>query len=592
MIQVPDEIKELLHLDTCKKNIRIHFPNGERSDICNDLIVKDSVSFTESLCSQDTLKFGLCEASKFECETVGVGNVKGARIEVSCEVYCDSSVEDAVWQMDLQAWVYAIPYGTFVIDEAKRQADLNHRKIVAYGGISGKGWEITDFEENKWLKSTNYNPNMGFFITANGFDVTADMVDETEISWSNTQEVGYMLPYTQPIPNLRLFVNVKADALCWSNQSVYRYNNRTDFTSNNLFRIDAKYNPIEPIQKQILDSLAPYNDELVQEDINKALYGWMHFYTIMTQMSSNVGYAKEYQLDNEFFYPYATSFYNTTSGFHGETILYIPKRLIITVYDNVRQESVDEIEIDNLMEYARAYKRTYKSAFSLFSDLNYYFTEAEPDDAFGGVAEYNPNFKDFDLQDNASAFVELRGIFGNVDRYNQTRLINIKQQFGLLPNTTLYPSGSLYPQGVTGGKLFPNDYQSCWYDDDYTLPYGMIRCQYKNTNSKDKVLNLYFGGFTTGSPINTYRVYDLSNNAIIKAYQWTAATIRALCQIIAANILGVTYMPVDFAGRGLPYVESGDTFEILTKSNDSITTIVLNRTLTGEQTLKDSYKSV
>jgi hypothetical protein len=50
-------------------------------------------------------------------------------------------------------------------------------------------------------------------------------------------------------------------------------------------------------------------------------------------------------------------------------------------------------------------------------------------------------------------------------------------------------------------------------------------------------------------------------------------------------------MPVDFVGRGLPYVEAGDTFEVLTKLNDSITTIVLNRTLTGDQTLKDQYKS-
>ena len=92
MLNVPQEVKDLLHLDTCQKNIRIHFPNGERQDICNDLIVKDSVKFTESLCSQDTLKFGLAESPVFECETVGVGNIKGAKIEVFCEVFCDSTV--------------------------------------------------------------------------------------------------------------------------------------------------------------------------------------------------------------------------------------------------------------------------------------------------------------------------------------------------------------------------------------------------------------------------------------------------------------------------------------------------------------------
>ena len=102
MLTVPDSIKDLLHLDSCKKNIRIHFPNGEREDICNDLIVKDSVSFTESICSQNSLKFGICESPVFECEVVGVSNIIGAAIEVSCEVYCDSSVSGAEWKIDLE----------------------------------------------------------------------------------------------------------------------------------------------------------------------------------------------------------------------------------------------------------------------------------------------------------------------------------------------------------------------------------------------------------------------------------------------------------------------------------------------------------
>ena len=111
MITIPQEIKDLLHQDHCWKNFRICFPNGERSDVCNNLIVKDTVQFTESLCSQDSLKFGLCEASIFECETVGVGNVEGARIEVFCEVECPQTVSGSVFRTDLQKYVYPISYG-------------------------------------------------------------------------------------------------------------------------------------------------------------------------------------------------------------------------------------------------------------------------------------------------------------------------------------------------------------------------------------------------------------------------------------------------------------------------------------------------
>ena len=147
MISVPDSIKEKLHLDHCQKNIRIHFPNGERSDICNDLIVKDSVSFTESLCSQDSLKFGLCEASTFECETVGVGNIKDAQIDVTCEVYCDQTISGAEWRTDLQHYVYPIQYGLFTVASCQRQADMNHRKITAYGGSGAYDWGISLYEK-------------------------------------------------------------------------------------------------------------------------------------------------------------------------------------------------------------------------------------------------------------------------------------------------------------------------------------------------------------------------------------------------------------------------------------------------------------
>ena len=170
--------------------------------------------------------------------------------------------------------------------------------------------------------------------------------------------------------------------------------------------------------------------------------------------------------------------------------------------------------------------------------------------------------------------------------------MNIKQQFGLLPQNALYPESDLYPEGVTGGKLLPSDYQSCWYDDYYKKPFGLITFTYKNSNNEIVKYNKYLSDFTNDSDPDSYLTYDLSTNPIITSYTWSDSDLAALCDVIANNIEGVTYMPVEFIGRGLPYVEAGDTFEILTASNDSITTIVLNRTLSGEQVLTDSYKSV
>jgi hypothetical protein len=79
---------------------------------------------------------------------------------------------------------------------------------------------------------------------------------------------------------------------------------------------------------------------------------------------------------------------------------------------------------------------------------------------------------------------------------------------------------------------------------------------------------------------------------LLKSSKYIEAYIYQLCYEIAENLGGVTFMPVKLVGRGLPYVQPGDTFEILTATNDSITTIVLSRTLKGEMVLTDEYVSV
>ena len=86
MLNIPESVKTLFKRDGVRKNFRVHFPNGELSDITNENVVQESVKFTESLCSQDVLKFGLTEASVIEFETVGIGNMYGMTIECGIEI--------------------------------------------------------------------------------------------------------------------------------------------------------------------------------------------------------------------------------------------------------------------------------------------------------------------------------------------------------------------------------------------------------------------------------------------------------------------------------------------------------------------------
>ena len=86
MLTVPATIQTLFKTDGIRKNFRVHFPNGENADLTNADIVQESVTFTESVCSQNVFQFGLSERSEIDFECVGVQNIYGMTIECGIEI--------------------------------------------------------------------------------------------------------------------------------------------------------------------------------------------------------------------------------------------------------------------------------------------------------------------------------------------------------------------------------------------------------------------------------------------------------------------------------------------------------------------------
>ena len=657
MINIPQEIKDKLHLDHCQKNIRIHFPNGERSDICNDLIVKDTVNFTESLCSQDSLKFGLCEAPIFECETVGVGNIDAKKIEVYFEIYCDPDVDGAVWRTDLQHHVYPIIIGTFRVSSSKRQSDLIHRKITAYGGLSNYSFTASDINdaidspkrggdgaplyasrlialalqtdalldnEVKTIRTpSSQNVNIGDVAYEIRVLSTSNQYDYFKL-YSDTQNPGsYTFSRVLKPDNTR--VTVQYSDRAYFNQYYANTDAYEKYTPDNTKNLINFHNfPHKSISEQLsglrgniwnrmkgdrvvvggnvydLDEIKLYSQIFQNETLGVRradAYRWV-----------DPGYSNDiYTVESmRFWRSCRLRFYRDYVGPGFTYVMFIKddgtRTDAYSVYDTnadgLLRSYLSALSLNNLEESCSLAKE------ELESQIEMIYEATETLDETGSVVygitsdDYGPQLYkedigiELDLREFTQAKTELRGGFLYSDHFNSIRFVDIKQQFGLVPSSMLYPNQDLYPESVTGGKLLPQDYQSCWYDDYYTKPFGAIYCEYKNTDQEDASFLLYLPGFNSNTPADSYQVYDLSSNSMITMYSWTQAQIQAICNVIAANISGVAYMPVEFVGRGLPYVEAGDTFEILTKSNDSITTIVLNRTLSGDQTLTDTYKSV
>lgn len=147
MLNVPAEIQAVIKNDATLKNFRVHFPNGERADITNENIVFESVSFTESVCSNDVFRFGLAEASVIEFETVGVENIVDKTIECSMEFKVPANLQGTYGE-----W-YSIPYGTFIVDKCPRNHEnMTHRRVIGYSKIK---YDLTapTFLQNRVLTS-------------------------------------------------------------------------------------------------------------------------------------------------------------------------------------------------------------------------------------------------------------------------------------------------------------------------------------------------------------------------------------------------------------------------------------------------------
>lgn len=572
MLTIPEEIKELLHRDHWYKNIRIHFPNGERSDICNDLIVKDSVQLTESLCSRNELKFGLCESPVFECEVVGVGNIKNATIEVYCEIGCTPSVSGVEWRDDLQRYVYPIPYGVFVVQDAVRQADMIHRKITAYNLLATSEFRMTEFQVIR--ANTPVSQEIPFVQSIVGL-ISENVQDnafgcaEVELAMTDLASGRYDIPNYLYAVNYIAYKYKVLRILPNNSDKLYRVVvDDPDYDKNRIRYGHARPGSLSTYGGFLLFQCDMYQFTPVPREWKSCFSGLEYYYPYMSMPASD-----------------ANSYYEVTSSPPYETGWYIAvpyESKYVRAYIPGGPETVVTTSLCDPADI-------HLYEMQITDNMSFYYNRVQTEEGTQYVVE-NPS--SLSLRSLYEGYVETKGKFCGLDRFNNFFEIDIKQQFGLTPENTLYPDSNLYPEGVTGGKLLPQDYQSCWYNDDYTKPFGCVTCTYKDLDNLESVYIKYFGGFDESSDINSYRTYYLTNNYLIDNSLWTEQQIEAICTRIADSIEGVTYMPVEFVGRGLPYVEAGDTFEILTKSNDSITTIVLNRTISGEMTLTDNYKSV
>ena len=116
----------------------------------NDKLVKESVKIDERMCSDDNLKFGLCEGSQLEFQAFDIDNLTGKRIQAFVDVkypvysydYDESTDKTTKYETIEEC---SIPMGWYDVQESSRQASTGIRKISAYNKLKS---DYLDAEAN------------------------------------------------------------------------------------------------------------------------------------------------------------------------------------------------------------------------------------------------------------------------------------------------------------------------------------------------------------------------------------------------------------------------------------------------------------
>lgn len=165
-------------------------------DISETQIVQDSVVLTESICSEDDLKFGLAEASSisFDCFNY-MGNITNAVIDVT--LHCIG--RNAGEQINIR-------YGRFVVREAKHDAVTGITHVQAYG--LNEHFELSDVQKLKnQLTIRKYYLDAAKFAHANVPMMSTELVTMgSEILFDSVDTMNTdTLTRTRAVFNVRIF---------------------------------------------------------------------------------------------------------------------------------------------------------------------------------------------------------------------------------------------------------------------------------------------------------------------------------------------------------------------------------------------------
>lgn len=561
MIDVPARVKEALKKGIYLKNYVINvLTNSGTVDfsIENENLVSESVSINEKLCSDDTIKFGLCEGSQISFQYFGKQNIRGRRIQVILQV-----------QYSEMEW-YDIPMGFFDIKECSTQASTGIIKASGYNKLMSnyldekaddliknlqgdspgngitiqsiqsallQGFRIEEKEEGTVIgsvgSSSSYLVNEFTFKLNGSSKIWYPYVKSQYLTFRPNQNKRCKLQFEQYLAKLKnalqalkeeIYSSVQNPDICWQN-----------FLNSSLYQIHCNVTGIFGAASGTINAAYVLNPDKVESHGGQLeTFGNLEKLKYLFGVG-NIG----------FNFPIAFGKSSSWTQY--------------TEFDNI-WETTERINLQDMT-----------------------VSELPTDDIQTIVLKIN-EIKDVTLRDLTTANYELHCQYGQLSRITDLFSEVTLGGGGLFPRDSLYPGVTLFPGG-NSERANKAMYSQLWADKGNVRIFKNLVITYKTLDSEDKETDL----------VKTYVVnadgtddYIMDDNWLFKNLIWTEAQVDNYAEKMIEAMEAIKWFPFEMWCSALPYLETGDEIEI-TIEDEVYTSYILQRTIDGIQRLEDTY---
>lgn len=543
MLNIPSAIKTLFQTDGVLHNFRASFPNGELSDITNANVVRESLHFTESLCSQDPFKFGLAEASVIEFETVGIGNMYGMTIEAGIEIdtsslsaaditAIDSDPGDGVLVLaadsDLGYGFYRVPLGTFKVTSCPRNhGAMTRRKVTGMSLFAGGDFPDSPYQYAKLAtpaSGATRMQNLAMLVMAGVGYRFPDVLSGYAVYRNSALSAGTSVNFSKTVGG----VTIRGTHT--DRQPPPPYNNTVSIieldgydTSSVVEWVRAQF-AADPDYEAYADAAADAVSEIVTPYVNALNVNYLVPAVDGKIVYYDVGWSRR---------PLAPAHIDIYLDFPGGSTVSDS----FDIYDVATSKS-HELKKDGFPSYNVRLSQTGEAAGGAYTFIDSY--------DFGKLL---------------NGWLEILGQFGRQARDGSMELV-------ALDNSTPVSVG-------------PSDYEDCWWDEYDVTPVGTVLAPYNGADVAELIVG------------DGQSLYDMTDNAVFGLLEVADLTSveTMINTYFTPNLPAVAFTPVEMTMQGWPWIEAGDALEITAEDGTVINTYALRVELSGIQRLSMDVES-